>query len=49
LMVIEGEIALLDEVLSKRDAIGIVDHNEIRLTAKGASKVLVIEVPMKLE
>ncbi len=49
LMVIEGEIALLDEVLSKRDAIGIVDHNEIRLTAKVASKVLVIEVPMKLD
>lgn len=46
LLVIDGEIHVIDEELSARDAIGITEQEEIKLSAKQASEVLVIEVPM---
>lgn len=46
LMVIEGEITTVEENLSKRDAIGVWEIDEIELIAIEKSKVLVLEVPM---
>lgn len=44
--VIEGEIEVDGEHLSKRDAIGISNVNEVDINAKTDAKVLIIEVPM---
>lgn len=44
--VIEGEIEVDGEHLSKRDAIGISNVNKIDINAKTNAKVLIIEVPM---
>ncbi|MEP1033549.1 pirin family protein [Ekhidna sp.] len=44
--VIDGEIIIEGETLSKRDAIGIQDITEIEVIARDNSKVLLIEVPM---
>ncbi|WP_299523175.1 pirin family protein [uncultured Lutibacter sp.] len=46
MMVINGEIIIKNEVLSKRDAIGISQTKTINLKAKTISEVLFIEVPM---
>ena len=46
IFLIEGKIILVDEVISKRDGIGIWETNEILLKADDNSKVLIIEVPM---
>ena len=46
-MVVEGEVNIADEPLSKRDAIGIWNEKEVNFTAKTKSKVLVVEVPME--
>ena len=46
LMVIEGQVSVDDEVLKNRDAIGIWDTNEISITAKKGTRLLLIEVPM---
>ena len=48
LMVIEGEVNVVDENLKKRDAIGIDSADEISIQASMDSKLLLIEVPMKL-
>lgn len=45
-MLIEGEAVIEKETLKKRDAIGIWDAQEISITAKKGSKLLLIEVPM---
>ena len=47
LMVIEGEIEIDGNVLSKRDAIGITDAKDFQINVLQASKLLVVEVPMK--
>jgi len=44
--VIDGEVIIVDENISKRDAIGITDTNSVRVKAKKGSKLIVIDVPM---
>ncbi|MAL61214.1 MAG: hypothetical protein CMC14_14330 [Flavobacteriaceae bacterium] len=46
LMVIEGQVSVDDEILKNRDAIGIWDTNEISITVKKGTRLLLIEVPM---
>lgn len=46
IFLIEGKIAVEDEILSRRDAIGIWETSEIIISAEENSKVLFIEVPM---
>ncbi|CAN5604008.1 pirin family protein [soil metagenome] len=46
LFVLDGEIEVADEKLSKRDAIGISDTEAIQIRAAANSKLLLIEVPM---
>ncbi|MGJ8745177.1 pirin family protein [Polaribacter sp.] len=43
---IEGEISVENEMLEKRDAIGITDTNNVSIQAIKQSKLLVIDVPM---
>jgi len=45
-MVIEGQVSVDDEILKNRDAIGIWDTNEISITVKKGTRLLLIEVPM---
>lgn len=47
LMVIEGEVEIDGNVLSKRDAIGISETNEFQINIHQAVKLLAVEVPMK--
>ena len=47
LMVVEGEINIENEILEKRDAIGISETKNIHIKAKRASELLFIEVPMQ--
>lgn len=47
LMVVEGEINIDDEILGKRDAIGISETKSINIIAKSPSELLFIEVPMQ--
>lgn len=46
LFVIGGEIKVADEILSKRDGIGISETDEFLITANNDSQILIIEVPM---
>ena len=46
-MVVEGEINIDNEILGKRDAMGISDAKSVNIKAKGASELLFIEVPMQ--
>jgi redox-sensitive bicupin YhaK (pirin superfamily) len=46
IMVIEGSIAVADQTLQHRDAIGLWNTNSIDMTITKNSKVLVVEVPM---
>jgi hypothetical protein len=46
LFLIEGEISVGNETLSKRDGIGISETDEFSITANSDSKILLIEVPM---
>ncbi len=46
LFVIEGDISVDHELLTKRDAIGIWDTETVSLKANTDSKLLLIEVPM---
>lgn len=43
---LEGELEVAGETLSRRDAIGVTDTNEITLLAKQNASILIIEVPM---
>ena len=47
IFMIEGEISVTDETLSKRDGMGIWDTEEIWISANKDSQVLLIEVPLK--
>ncbi|HSQ47160.1 MAG TPA: pirin family protein, partial [Lutibacter sp.] len=42
-MVVEGEINIDNEILEKRDAVGISDTNSVNIKAKSTSEVLFIE------
>jgi redox-sensitive bicupin YhaK (pirin superfamily) len=46
LFLIEGEIAVAGETLSKRDGIGIYETDEFSITAIKDSQILLIEIPM---
>lgn len=46
-MVVEGEINIENEILGKRDAMGISDAKSVNIKSKGASELLFIEVPMQ--
>jgi redox-sensitive bicupin YhaK (pirin superfamily) len=46
IFLIEGEISVGEETLSKRDGIGIWDAEEISIKAAKDSQVLLIEIPM---
>ena len=46
IFMIEGEISVTDETLSKRDGMGIWDTEEISISANKDSQVLLIEVPL---
>jgi redox-sensitive bicupin YhaK (pirin superfamily) len=46
--VVEGGATIGNNVLSKRDAAGITDTNEISITADENAQILLIEVPMQL-
>jgi len=46
IMVIEGSIAVADQTLQHRDAIGLWNTNSVDMTITKNSKVLVVEVPM---
>lgn len=47
LMVIEGEINIDNEILAKRDAIGISEVKSVQIKSKSTSELLFIEVPMQ--
>lgn len=47
IFIIEGEVNVSGEKLSKRDAIGVEDAESIDILALNNSKVLFIEVPMR--
>ncbi len=46
-MNVEGELSIADTNLSRRDALGISEADQISVTAKSNSEILVIEVPME--
>lgn len=48
IFVLEGSVTINDQPLLTRDALGVWDVNEINIKAGAASKILLIEVPMKL-
>lgn len=45
--VIEGAVSINDEVLEKRDGLGITETDTFTVTATDNAKVLLMEVPMK--
>lgn len=47
IFLIEGEIEIEGNILTRRDAIGITDTQKIKVTANENSEVLCIEVPMR--
>lgn len=46
--VIEGDVTINGEKLNKRDALGLVEVEELEITANSITELLIIEVPMKL-
>lgn len=46
-IVVEGEINIDNEILGKRDAVGISETKSVNIKAKSASELLFIEVPMQ--
>ena len=46
IFLIEGEIAVEDEVLKRRDGMGIYETNSFELETLKDSHILLIEVPM---
>lgn len=46
IFLLEGQIEVLDEILDRRDAIATIDNEEISITARQESSLLLMEVPM---
>jgi hypothetical protein len=46
IFLIGGKVDVADEIISKRDGIGIWETNEISLKANDDSQILIIEIPM---
>ena len=47
ILVIEGELNVGDQVLSKRDALGIWEFEKLTMKANVETQILVIEIPMQ--
>jgi len=47
IIVIEGEIKIDEDILSRRDAVGIEDTGSVNISINKKSELLIIEVPMK--
>ena len=47
IFLIEGQIEINGQAVNERDALGIVEFDSIEIHTKTASKILIIEVPMK--
>ena len=47
LFLIEGEIEVNQQILNKRDALGITDFDEFEIKINSESKILLVEVPME--
>ncbi|WP_158838412.1 pirin family protein [Polaribacter sp. L3A8] len=43
---IEGEVIVADELLEKKDAVGITEANNVSIKANKQSKLLIVDVPM---
>ncbi|WP_299245558.1 pirin family protein [uncultured Aquimarina sp.] len=46
--VLEGSVTIEDNILEKRDGLGIWDVEQIKINSNGASKILLMEVPITL-
>ncbi|MDZ7739518.1 MAG: hypothetical protein U5K32_10760 [Bacteroidales bacterium] len=46
LFIIDGEIEVAGDILSKSDATGITDSDNIEIKSRSGSRILLIEVPM---
>ena len=46
IFVIEGSLTVVNQVLNKRDALGVWEADKISFVARSDSKVLLVEVPM---
>lgn len=46
IFVLEGQLEVHNQVLNRRDALGIVDASEVKLQSLESSRFLIIEVPM---
>jgi redox-sensitive bicupin YhaK (pirin superfamily) len=46
IFVIEGSLTVVNQVLNKRDALGVWEADKISFVAQPDSKVLLVEVPM---
>lgn len=46
IFIIEGTVNIENEILNRRDAIGISENNTVKLTAEDDAKILFIEIPM---
>lgn len=47
LFLIEGELEINGQAVNERDAYGIIEFDSVDIQTKAASKILIIEVPMK--
>lgn len=47
LFLIEGEIEVDNQILTERDALGIIDFDQFKIKINLKSKILLVEVPMK--
>ncbi|HBZ26341.1 MAG TPA: hypothetical protein DEO54_08950, partial [Rikenellaceae bacterium] len=47
IFVIEGEVKVQNYLLSKRDALAVVNADELRMEITKGTKILVMEVPLK--
>ncbi|MHA3786727.1 pirin family protein [Flavobacterium hauense] len=47
LFLIEGELEINGQAVQERDAFGIIEFDSVEIQTKSASKILIIEVPMK--
>lgn len=47
IFLLDGDLNVADEILSKRDAIGLENLNNLEIKANKPSEILLIEVPMK--
>jgi redox-sensitive bicupin YhaK (pirin superfamily) len=44
--VLDGSVKINDQVLNKKDALGVVDISSITIDTQATTRLLIIEVPM---